>query len=197
MNRVQKEKNYWNIAAVDPDVDNKYICDLSDKECFKALGKLEGRVLDLGCGVGRLMKPGFYGIDISEKMIALAKNRKPGCHFQVNDGRDIPFPDDYFDTVYCVLVFQHLPLVAVANYIIETARVLKNGGKFIFQYIDGEEDEPFSKHHDIENLMKVLTGNGFVVDTIDVGKVHDDWNWVKATKGEIEALSKSTSEGKR
>jgi len=181
MKRVTLEKNYWNEAASDPDVGNKYICDLKDKDCLEAIGALHGRVLEIGCGIGRLMKQNYYGIDISEKMIAMAKNKKPGSQFFVSNGRKIPFEKGYFDAVYCVLVFQHIPFDAVSGYIKEAARVLKNEGKFIFQFIEGEEDARFSKHHSLKEILKVLEENGFDLKKTLVKKklVHKQWTWVK------------------
>ncbi len=181
MKRIKIERNYWNTAALDPDVDSKYICDLDDKGCLEAVGQLHGRVLEIGCGVGRLMKQNYYGIDISEKMIALAKNKKPGSQFLLCNGRKIPFEKGYFDAVYCVLVFQHIPFKAVSGYIKETARVLKNKGKFIFQFIEGKEDELFSKHHSLKKIIKVLEENGFDLKKTLVKKklVHHQWTWIK------------------
>jgi len=174
--RVNEEKEYWNKAAGDPDVDKKYICDVLDDAFLKILGNPKGKVLEIGCGVGRLMKDGYYGIDISHEMIDIAKKRKPNCHFKVNDGRTIPYSDNFFDFVYCVLVFQHIPLDAVLGYVEEVRRVLKTGGMFIFQYIEGNEDEPFSKHH-------YLSPSGFFLKK-KKGLIHPQWTWLFCEKYE-------------
>lgn len=174
MDRIQEEKQYWNKAAQDPEVDMKYICDLDTGKCLEAIGELEGKVLEIGCGVGRLMKDGYCGIDISEKMLEIARKRKPNCEFKLTDGRSIPYEDNTFDSVYSMLVFQHLPIEAVETYIKEVRRVLKENGVFIFQYIRGKEDAPFSKHHSI-----IPRGFSFHEET---GLVHPQWTWVHATK---------------
>lgn len=150
--RTTVEREYWDQNALDPDVDIKYISDVSVKLCRKDLGKLNGEVLEIGCGVGRLLKSGWWGIDISQNMLDIANKRKPECGYKHTDGRSIPFEDEKFDVVFCYLVFQHLPKDAVEIYINEAYRVLKPGGKFIFQCILGTEDEPFSKHLDPEWL---------------------------------------------
>jgi len=66
------------------------------------------RVLDAGCGVGRhaelLHKKYGYsvtGIDISEKMTQLARQRCPDCEFAEMDMRDIELGDD-FDVAICM-----------------------------------------------------------------------------------------------
>jgi len=180
MKRIDLEKNYWNVAAVDPDVDQKYICDIGDNDRNKAIGKLEGRVLEIGCGIGRLLKPHWFGIDISQKMLDIAKNKNPHCNYKLCDGRTIPFEDDYFDSVYCVLVFQHIPFDGFEAYVKETARVLKADGIFVFQYIQGKTEGDFSNHYDSPKVNEVLKNNGFIIKDEQIGLVHPQWTWIKA-----------------
>lgn len=161
MSRVQEEKDYWNNNAKDSQVDLKYISDISTEDCLLDLQELEGKTLEIGCGVGRLMKKGYYGIDISEEMLKIAKERRPDCNFKLSDGRTIPYADETFDSVYSYLVFQHLPLDAVESYIKEAHRVLKKNGLFVFQWIMGDEDEPFSKHHSMISIIDTLSTVGF------------------------------------
>jgi len=180
MNRLTKEKNYWNKASKDPKVDIKYISDIGKAPFLDLLGKelKKGKTLEIGCGVGRLMQDGYCGIDISEGMLEIAKKRKPKCHFKLSDGRSIPYKDETFDSVYCVLVFQHIPFDAVQFYIDEASRVLKKDGVFIFQMIHGDEDEPFSKHHRVGKLNIAK----FSKDRALHGLIHPQWTWIKLTK---------------
>ena len=180
MKRTELEKNYWQVAALDVDVDIKYICDMDDDERNKALGKLDGRVLEIGCGIGRLLKPHWYGIDISQRMLTLAKNKKPICNYALTDGRTIPHEDNYFDNVYCVLVFQHIPFEGFETYVQETARVLKPGGRFSFQFIEGKVEGDFSQHYDLEKVKKTLRKNKFNIKNEVKGLVHPQWTWIKA-----------------
>jgi SAM-dependent methyltransferase len=180
--RITVEKAYWNKAALDPDVDVKYISDLSTKECLEALGEIKGTALEIGCGVGRLMKDGYHGIDISQAMLDIAVGRKPKCTFHLCDGRTIPYADEHFDSVYSVLLFQHLPIEAVEGYIVEAYRVLKSGGTLRFQFIEGIEDEPFSKHHDCPRIIDLLLKTGFTVGTVDEGLAHSSWVWLTGKK---------------
>ena len=165
MNRVELEKAFWDTNALDKDVDKKYISDISTEDCLNDLQGMFGEVLEIGCGVGRLMKKGYWGIDISTNMQEIANTRKPECGFKHCDGRTIPFDDDSFDSVYCYLVFQHIPKDAVDGYIKEAYRVLKKGGTFIFQWIEGAENEPFSKHYskeDMNEMTKMFSGKSSV-----------------------------------
>ncbi len=182
MKRIKRERDYWNICALDPDLDQKYICELDDDQRVKALGKLEGRVLEIGCGTGRLLRPHWFGIDISERMLSIAKNKNPHFNYKLCDGRTIPFEDSYFDCVYCVLVFQHIPFAGFVKYVQEVTRVLKKGGKFVFQIIEGKKEGEFSHHYDLESVKEVLEKNNFTITKIKKGLVHDQWVWVKTKK---------------
>ncbi len=103
------------------------------------------RVLEIGCGVGRVVKPmrekfaRVDGVDISEKMIAYAREYlrpAPGSgEVLVNNGADLAaLPDAAYDLVYSVIVFQHIRSVSVVrSYLREIRRVLKPGGFFRIQ----------------------------------------------------------------
>jgi len=104
-----------------------------------------GRALEIGCGPGRLMKPlsrhfgEIYGIDVSDEMIGLARERlrdTPNAHVEATDGASLSqFADDSFDFVYSYAVFQHVPSKdVVREYMRETTRVLKPGGIFRGQF---------------------------------------------------------------
>ena len=74
-------------------------------------GGLSGRVslLDLGCGIGLLVdylkdrglleKIQYLGIDISEKMVEVARKRHPDCLFEVRDILRDPLPEKSVDYV--------------------------------------------------------------------------------------------------
>lgn len=103
-------------------------------------------VLDLGCGVGRVIKylaphvKELHGVDVSEKMIHYAKDNcreHKNAYFQVNNGRDLSlYRDSMFDFVYSLLMLQHLKKEDAFKYINEVYRVLKNGGRGLFQFPD-------------------------------------------------------------
>jgi ubiquinone/menaquinone biosynthesis C-methylase UbiE len=100
-----------------------------------------GRVLDFGCGVGRLsraLRPYFeevYGVDISEEMIRLASQQTASCKFLVNQTDDLHlFQSDFFDFVYSNIVLQHQRSKDLAMaYIREFIRVIRPNGTIVFQ----------------------------------------------------------------
>ena len=88
------------------------------------------RVLDIGCGDAEfmtLLSPKHkYGVDINRR--AVKRARKRGVNAQVMDveTEKLPYPNNYFDLVLCMEVFEHLfdPTLLVS----EIGRVLKKGG---------------------------------------------------------------------
>lgn len=122
-------------------------------------GLPRGPWFDLGCGTGRLsflaatLVERVDGFDISQCMIAHAIRSRFGAipaRFFECDGRTIPAPDETFAGGYSMLVFQHLEPETVAGYLREVFRVLRPGGRFVFQFAyDPEGSEgPYAFNHD-------------------------------------------------
>jgi ubiquinone/menaquinone biosynthesis C-methylase UbiE len=111
------------------------------KQRVKVVPKAEGRVLELGVGMGLNLQ--FYdpdkatsvvGIDPSPELraVALAAARDPRLVLSVEDGtaEALPFEDGSFDTIVCTftLCSVHTPPAALA----EARRALKPSGRFLF-----------------------------------------------------------------
>jgi SAM-dependent methyltransferase len=102
-----------------------------------------GSLLDFGCGVGRMTRAfsAFFascvGVDVSEKMIGLAREFNSGrsnCKFIASDSGLLPFSDKSFEFVFTVLVLQHVPKTStILRYIAEFIRVAKDNGVVVFQ----------------------------------------------------------------
>jgi ubiquinone/menaquinone biosynthesis C-methylase UbiE len=107
----------------------------------------DSRVLEIGCGIGRLMQPmatrfaDVTGVDISAEMVAQGSERLKdlsNVHFQQTDG-SLAFPDASFDFCYSWRVFLHVPRKEyVLRYFEEVSRVLKPGGLFRFDVAKDE-----------------------------------------------------------
>lgn len=118
-----------------------------------------GRVLDLGCGNGRISKliqeRGYhtYGIDINAKAVAFALARPDldGIEFSVQDARSTNYPDAFFDAVIeqAVLACMEMPdRAAVLN---EVCRILKPDG--ILSIVEFGIREDLKKRYTSEALV--------------------------------------------
>ncbi len=61
------------------------------------------RVLDVACGTGfltRYLRGNVIGLDSSEEMLKIARDRVPGASFVRGDAFDVPFLDGSFDRVF-------------------------------------------------------------------------------------------------
>ena len=105
---------------------------------------LRRRVLEFGCGVGRVARPlaarfeEYVGIDVAEGMVSRARELHsdlPNCTFVASSAPDLAiFRNAAFDLVYSNLVLQHLPeRAAVERYLAEFLRVARPDGIVVFQ----------------------------------------------------------------
>lgn len=93
------------------------------------------RVLDFGCGSLTLSimaaqlypEAEFYGIDIDEKILALASRKM--ASIEQYDGGKLPYPDNYFDRVMSSLVFDHLTLRQKYAVLHDIYQILKPAGE--------------------------------------------------------------------
>lgn len=91
------------------------------------------RVLDVGCGVGQVVKrlqdAGFaaHGVEVSEPNVA--KARQFGLNCELYDGRTLPFPDRHFASVGALNVLEHVE--APEAFVAELVRVTAAGGRVL------------------------------------------------------------------
>lgn len=97
--------------------------------------KRDDRVLDIGCGNGRLfplikgMNAEYTGIDYSEKLISEAEHLHRGGEFVVGNALALPFSNNTFDLVYSFAVIHHIPGRELrVQFVREAARVLRKDG---------------------------------------------------------------------
>jgi ubiquinone/menaquinone biosynthesis C-methylase UbiE len=145
------------------------------------------RVADLGCGSGvftnLLQQRGCVctGLDISPKLIALAKQKFPGTEFVEGDVEHLPFDDGSLDGILLSGLVHHLP--DPTRCAAEAYRVLKPGGRFVafdpnrmnpFMYLYRDRSSPFYSSVGVtENERPVLARQvagvfraaGFAVET--------------------------------
>jgi SAM-dependent methyltransferase len=90
-------------------------------------------VLDVGCGSGEFCELAaargarVSGIDAAASMVELARRRVPEADIRVGPVERLPWPDDSFDLVVGVNVFQFAADFVAA--LTEAARVTRSGGR--------------------------------------------------------------------
>jgi SAM-dependent methyltransferase len=129
------------------------------RELFRSVGGLQATddVLDVGCGVGRMAIPlvefleptsRYEGFDVVPWAVEWCRrtisSRYPNFSFRTSDlhnerynpkGRvsaadySFPYEDESFDFVISTSVFTHLRPSEIRNYLRESARVLRPGGR--------------------------------------------------------------------
>ncbi|HYB54214.1 MAG TPA: methyltransferase domain-containing protein [Thermoanaerobaculia bacterium] len=132
----ETDESFWRSGAAD--LDDLILKDMTLDP--------SARVLEIGCGVGRLLRPlsdraaRVIGIDISPEMIARARAAladRRNLELRVTRGRLDGVADASLDFVYSFIVFQHVSSRAsVHRYLREASRALAGGGVLRFQ-IDG------------------------------------------------------------
>jgi ubiquinone/menaquinone biosynthesis C-methylase UbiE len=92
-------------------------------------------LLDIATGTGSAARAAFdrgasvVAVDLSPRMVALARELSPGIDFQVADASGLPFESDRFDAVTCGLSLSHFGDVERA--LREALRVLGRRGRFV------------------------------------------------------------------
>jgi ubiquinone/menaquinone biosynthesis C-methylase UbiE len=109
------------------------------------LASLRGNecVLDAGCGTGLMLMRiarlypscAVYGIDISPNMVASTQEiaGKQGLALEVQLGSIycLPYASASFDVVITNIMYHHLDMVEKQQAVLEIARVLKIGGRYV------------------------------------------------------------------
>ena len=104
-----------------------------------------GRLIDVGCGSGRLARPlsvwmtgSYLGLDLVPDLVAHAARitGRDDWRFQVIDHIGIPDLDDAADLVCFFSVLTHLHHEQSYWYLEEAKRVLKPGGRIVFSFLE-------------------------------------------------------------
>lgn len=142
--------------------------------------KTGDKILDVGCGNGRLFGYlaqrakyfSYAGIDVSEKLIKIAKDnylevQPPSVEFKTFDGINIPYPDNSFDAIFCLATLPHLPGEELRIKFLENIRkTVKPGASMVITCWN------LWQFKFIPNQIK-MTAN-FITDKIS-GKGQYDW----------------------
>jgi len=129
--------DYYDALAPNYDADrfeNSYgrFLDAQERTILKRYLPRDGaRVLDLGCGTGRLCDFAGEGCDASLRSIEIARAKHPLKRFIQADLAELPYPDASFDAAFCFHVFMHCRMPQIEALLREASRVLRPGGLLI------------------------------------------------------------------
>jgi ubiquinone/menaquinone biosynthesis C-methylase UbiE len=136
----------------------------------RLISRAKGRVLELGVGTG-LNLPLYrdveevVGVDLSEKMLAKAKKKKAKVRTTLirADVRELPFPDESFDTVVSTFFLCVVP--EKDKVIQEIRRVLKLDGALLAMECSRPDNPVFrALLSGISAITSKLTGTDFRAD---------------------------------
>lgn len=140
---------------------------------LKEYAREGSKVLDIGCGNGRLSdmfqndEIDYTGVDFSEKLISIAKEERGenGTFIQA-DALKLPFKDNSFDTVFSIAVLHHIPSKENrVRFVSEAHRVLNPGGVCVLT-VWNTLQRKFIKIHIVNSLKKI-----FGLSKLDIGDI--------------------------
>jgi SAM-dependent methyltransferase len=163
---LNAHRDFWDRSAGADSV-GAIVAD-SDERSYQSSGRAEAEllrrllgsdatVLDIGCGTGRVMEHlaplcrEVHGIDISERMVQGGRDRLghlANVRLHHGNGYDLAgFGDGSFDVVYSIIALQHMPRTVAYNYLLESHRVLRQGGVLWLYVPNLLRDDCFSAFH--------------------------------------------------
>ena len=106
----------------------------SEINAVKEVLPVEGKGIEIGVGSGRFAAPlGIkYGVDPSEKMLKIAKQR--GIEVKTGIAEDLPYDDESFD--YVLMVTTICFVDDIEKSFKEAYRILKKNGKIVIGFVD-------------------------------------------------------------
>jgi len=128
-------------------------------------------ILDVACASGRdsefFLKHGLevIGIDLSPKLLAIAKKRLPRVKFLLQDIRKLKFPNQYFDGIWANAILHHLKRSEIPKVIKQFYRLLKPQGWLFVAVHEGRGEREvtdqlspvFPRHYTYLNQQELRT----------------------------------------
>src|SRR3989344_7828745 len=126
--------------------------------------KLEGKLLDLGCGSKPYKKLFTNVADYIGLEYDSPRNRSIGIADAFYDGKHFPFPDNHFDSILMTQVLEHV--FNPDQFLKEVNRVLKPTGAILitvpFVWDEHEQPHDYARYSSF-GLAHLLSKNGFRV----------------------------------
>ncbi len=141
-NIINKNKKDWNKIAKKFSNTRKFLW--PELKNLNQYVKKGDKVLDLGCGNGRLFQAfnkdiNYTGVDLSKELINIAKQKydSENIKFITTNALNLPFEKDYFDIVFSIAMLHHIPSKNLRNkFLKQVKKVLKPDSLFIVSVWD-------------------------------------------------------------
>ena len=161
----QSQKVYNEMAwEYDSAPEGRYTRPHKEEIMKKAVLRDGDNILDVACGNGYLLgelskkaEVNAFGVDISENMIASARERYPACPFAAGPCTPLGFKNESMDVITVSCAFHHFE--TPQNFANECMRVLKKNGKVLIaepffspvvRWLANTVVFPFSKTGDVK-----------------------------------------------
>ncbi len=183
----------YNLTAEEYAKKTKDLDMSSERRRFLNGMKPEGQILDVGCGWGKDAKIftdlGYKvtGIDISEKLLAIARITSPTSNFIQTEFLRIPYPNQTFDGLWASASILHAEDKSeVPRILAEWRRVFRTNGKayIVVKQGEGEEDmideryQKVVKHYcyfQEKEIMGLVQNAGFKEVSTEIPKKADPY----------------------
>jgi len=145
------------------------------------------KILDLGCGNGRAVKylvdRGFQGagVDVSDKMLELARRHIPKGIFYKQDFVKIKFKPNSFNAVISFFALNHIPKSQFKKVIKICRKIMKNNGFLLLGMVKGKDEGFFEGFYgknlslygagySKKEIVNILDGNGYSIIKAETGR---------------------------
>jgi len=151
MYQKQNVLNCYNKVAT------KYADQFFGELAYKALDRMilsrfaadnggKGKIADLGCGCGHTTAflrnfgaKDIVGVDLSPKMIKMARSLCPKIDFEVGNILELRFEDEHFAAIAAFYAIVHFNDAELAQALKEIYRITQTGGQFLFSFHTEEQ----------------------------------------------------------
>ena len=120
-------------------------CELLER--FAAAVRDKGLVCDIGCGPGQVARylhergVAVVGLDLSPRMVELARQLNPGIKFQQGDMAKLKAQDASWAGIVAFYSIIHIPRSEVIAVLSEWRRVLRPGGLALLSFHRGQQEQ--------------------------------------------------------
>lgn len=123
-----------------------------------------GNICDLGCGPGHVARYlrsrglSIFGLDVSQKMLEVARKFNPDIPFRLGDVLSLGLPDGSLNGIVAFYLICNIPKDLLTQAFREMNRVLKPGGLILLSFHNGEDE----MIHEIERWGMQISLDSFL-----------------------------------